>query len=299
MDERSEARADANASPGSSERQGSVSPADSHAGPATTADDETALPVLETRSLAVGYREGIDILRGIDLTVRRGAITSIIGPNGAGKSTLLRCLFGLLSPRRGDIHYAGRPIADWSSDRRKSEGIAYLPQHHSTFPHLTVEENLKVGGWLLRRDRARLRQRLDELYGLFPVLAERRSTQATNLSGGQLRQLAVAKEIVVPPHLLLVDEPSVGMAPKIAAELYDLLERLVQHGITILLVDQNIVDAVRVARRVYLLGEGRIQRSGSGRWFEAHLEDVIREMLTGETLAGETVTAESSPAPRT
>jgi branched-chain amino acid transport system ATP-binding protein len=237
--------------------------------------------MLEARELAVGYREGIDILQGVSLGVVPGAITSIIGPNGAGKSTLLRCLFGLLPPRRGDVLFEGRPIGDWSTDRRKAAGIAYLPQHNSTFPHLTVEENLKLGGWLLRKDKAGLHARLEYVYQLFPVLAERRRARATDLSGGQLRMLSVAKEMVTPPRLLLVDEPSVGMAPIVAGELYDLLVQLPSRQITVLLVDQNIADAVRIAERVYLLGEGRVQREDSGAWFQANLEDVIRQMLQG------------------
>jgi ABC-type branched-subunit amino acid transport system ATPase component len=237
--------------------------------------------MLEARELAVGYREGIDILQGVSLGVVPGAITSIIGPNGAGKSTLLRCLFGLLPPRRGDVLFEGRSIGDWSTDRRKAAGIAYLPQHNSTFPHLTVEENLKLGGWLLRTDKAGLHERLEYVYQLFPVLAERRRARATDLSGGQVRMLSVAKEMVTPPRLLLVDEPSVGMAPIVAGELYDLLVQLPSRQITVLLVDQNITDAVRIAERVYLLGEGRVQREDSGAWFQANLEDVIREMLQG------------------
>jgi ABC-type branched-subunit amino acid transport system ATPase component len=237
--------------------------------------------MLEARTLNVGYREGIDILQGISLGAQPGAITSIIGPNGAGKSTLLRCLFGLLPPRRGEVLFDGQTINDWPTDRRKAAGIAYLPQHNSTFPHLTVEENLKLGGWLLRKERARLQERLEYVFGLFPVLAERRRVRATNLSGGQLRMLSVAKEIVTPPRLLLVDEPSVGMAPRVAAELYDLLEQLPGWGITVLLVDQNITDAVRIAQQVYLIGEGRVQREGTGAWFHTHIEDVIREMLQG------------------
>ena len=241
----------------------------------------TPAALLEVRDLAVGYRAGIDILRGVSLSVAEGVITSIIGANGAGKSTLLRCLFGLLSPRQGTVFYDGQLIVGWSTDQRKAAGIAYLPQHNSTFPQLTVEENLKLGGWLLRKDKRALNERLGYMYQLFPMLAERRQVRSTNLSGGQLRMLSVAKEIVTPSRLLLVDEPSAGMAPKIAAELYELLARLLTSGITILLVDQNITDAVAIAENVYLLGEGRVQREGSAAWFQTHIEDVIREMLQG------------------
>jgi ABC-type branched-subunit amino acid transport system ATPase component len=237
--------------------------------------------MLEARDLAVGYREGIDILRGISLSVVPDAITSIIGPNGAGKSTLLRCLFGLLPARRGRVLFEEQAIDEWPPDRRKAAGIAYLPQHNSTFPQLTVEENLKLGGWLLRKDRVKLDERIEYVYQLFPILGERRRVRATNLSGGQLRMLSVAKELVTPPRLLLVDEPSVGMAPKVAAEVYELLVQLPGWGITTLLVDQNITDAVRIAERVYLIAEGRVLREGSGVWFHTHIEDVIREMLQG------------------
>jgi ABC-type branched-subunit amino acid transport system ATPase component len=238
--------------------------------------------MLEARDLAVGYREGMDILRGISLSVVPDAITSIIGPNGAGKSTLLRCLFGLLPARSGRVLFEEQPIDEWPPDRRKAAGIAYLPQHNSTFPQLTIEENLKLGGWLLRKDRVKLEERIEYVYRLFPILRERRRVRATNLSGGQLRMLSVAKEMVTPPRLLLVDEPSVGMAPKIAAEVYELLVQLPGWGITTLLVDQNITDAVRIAERVYLIAEGRVLREGSGVWFHSHVEDVIREMLQGQ-----------------
>ncbi len=237
--------------------------------------------MLQVSNLAVGYQESIDILRGVDLSVEAGFITSIIGPNGAGKSTLLKCLFGLLPPRIGDVLFEGKSIVAQPPDWRKSAGIAYLPQHNSTFPQLNIEENLKLGGWLLRHDRKALDRRLQEIYSLFPVLRDRRKVRATNLSGGQLRMLSVAKEIVVPPRLLLVDEPSVGMAPKVATELYELLVQMPGWGITILLVDQNIVEAIAISAKVYLLGEGRIQREGEGKWFSANIEDVIREMLQG------------------
>jgi ABC-type branched-subunit amino acid transport system ATPase component len=237
--------------------------------------------VLDVEDLAVGYQTGVDILQGIDLRVEPGAITSVVGPNGAGKSTLLKCLFGLLPPRAGQVRLDGQSIGHWPPERRKAAGIAYLPQHHSTFPQLTVEENLKLGGWLLRSDRQRLQARIQELYRLFPALGDRRRTRATNLSGGQLRMLALAKEIVVPPRLLLVDEPSVGMAPNVAAEMYAFVARLPASGVGVLLVDQNIADAVQLAQRVYLVGEGRVQREGSGAWFAEHLDAVIRDMLRG------------------
>lgn len=236
---------------------------------------------LALKNVAVGYVPGIDILRSIDLESEPGRITAIIGPNGAGKSTLLRCIFGLLKQRVGELTLGNISITELSSHQRKLAGIAYVPQHHSTCPHLTVEENLRLGGWLIRKDRVTLATRLEWLYETFPVLSERRSVQATQLSGGQLRTLAVAKEMVVPPRLLLIDEPSVGMAPKVAAELYEMLARIPSLGATVLLVDQNITDAVAIADRVYLIGEGRVQREGTGKWFSENIDSVVREMLLG------------------
>ena len=237
--------------------------------------------MLEARELVCGYREGVDILQGVTVRVEEDTITSVIGANGSGKSTLLRCLFGLLPVRTGEIRFLQAALNDWTTERRKTAGMAYLPQHHSTFPQLTVEENLRLGGWLLRGDRPELNRRMEGLYELFPALAGRRHTRATLLSGGQLRMLALAKELVVPPKLILVDEPSVGMAPNVANEMYAFLERLPAEGVTVLLVDQNIADAVRLAKHVYMLGEGKVQRQGSGPWFVDHLDEVVADMLRG------------------
>jgi ABC-type branched-subunit amino acid transport system ATPase component len=243
--------------------------------------------LLSTRDLAVGYREGIDILRDLTVDVPSLGITAVIGPNGAGKSTLLKTLFGLLEPRRGTVTFDGGDLAGRTSDQRKAAGLAYLPQHHSTFPHLTIEENLRLGAWVLRRDAAAVRERLDYVYRLFPLLAERRRARATTLSGGQLRQLAVAKEIIVPARLLLVDEPSVGMAPNVAATLYEQLVGLSESGVAILLVDQNLIEAVRLANLVYLVRDGRVARTGSGSWFAANLESVVAEMLNPAIESGD------------
>lgn len=238
-------------------------------------------PTLELSGLAVGYTPGIDILRRIDMSVDAGSVTTIIGPNGAGKSTLLRCIFGMLPRRRGDLKFEGTPVSTPTPEKQKLSGIAYVPQHHSTCAQLTIEENLQLGGWLIRKDKKILKRRIDELYQRFPVLAERRKVLATQLSGGQLRTLAVAKELVAAPRLLLVDEPSVGMSPKVAQDLYQMLVGLRDTGVTVLLVDQNITDAATISDKVYLIAEGEVKREGSGKWFSENIEFVIREMLAG------------------
>lgn len=238
-------------------------------------------PVLSVTGLRAGYLPEVDILRGIDLEAVPRAVTTVVGPNGAGKSTLLKAVFGLVPVRAGAVRLDGQDITRWPPHRCKLAGLAYVPQAASTFPQLTVEENLRLGGWLLRSQPAELRRRLEWVYETFPVLADLRRARATLLSGGQLRMLAVAKELVVPPRVLLVDEPTAGLAPKVAAEVYELLSRLTELGITILLVDQNVIESVKIACRCYLIAEGRVVRSESGRWFLQNLPQVIREMLQG------------------
>jgi branched-chain amino acid transport system ATP-binding protein len=245
----------------------------------------TSGPILRVTGLRAGYLPGVDILRGIDLEAQAAAVTTVIGPNGAGKSTLLKAIFGLVPPRAGEVWFDGQFINGWQPHRCKLAGLAYVPQAGSTFPQLTVEENLRLGGWVLRSRPAELRRRLEWVYETFPVLADLRRARATLLSGGQLRMLAVAKELVVPPKALLVDEPTAGLAPKVAAEVYGLLTRLTGLGITVLLVDQNVVESVKIASGCYLVAEGRVIRSGSGRWFLENLQQIVTEMLRGRTEA--------------
>ncbi len=238
-------------------------------------------PTLAVERVVAGYHEEIDILNDLTLAAAPRRITAVIGPNGAGKSTLLRVVFGLLAPRAGRVVFDGREIQGLSPDERKRAGIAYLPQGPSTFPQMTVEETLHVGGWTIRHDRAGLRERLARVYELFPALAELRRARAAVLSGGQLRMLSLAKELVVPPSLLLVDEPTAGLAPRVAEDVYGLLERSRDLGITVLLVDQNITEAVRISDYVYLIGMGRVQREGARAVFEADLREIVREALVG------------------
>jgi ABC-type branched-subunit amino acid transport system ATPase component len=231
--------------------------------------------------VVAGYHPGIDILD--DLTIRAASrrITAVIGPNGAGKSTLLRVVFGLLHPRAGGVVFDDRELRGLTPFERKRLGIGYVPQGPSTFPQMTVEENLLVGGWTIRGDRAALRQRLAHMYDLFPALAGARRARATVLSGGQLRMLSIAKEMVAMPSLLLVDEPTAGLAPRAAAEVYDLLQRSRALGITVLLVDQNISEAVAVADDVYLIVMGRVEREGPREMFARDLQAIIQETLVG------------------
>ena len=216
---------------------------------------------LEAREINVGYREGIDILQGLSLTVVPGAITSIIGPNGAGKSTLLKCLFGLLEVRQGDVLYDGQSIAGWPPDRRKAAGIAYLPQHHSTFPHLTVEENLKLGAYVVH-DRAKRNQALERVYGYFPVLKEKRQQLSGTLSGGQLQMVCIGRGLMSSPKMIMLDEPSAALAPQIVMDIFRIIHRITRDGMTVLMVEQNVRMALLLASYGYVIKDGVIHIEG-------------------------------------
>ena len=238
--------------------------------------------LLEIADLHAGYVSGVDILQGLSLAVERGSVTVVIGPNGAGKSTLLRTIFGLLKPQRGRIQFAGREIGGHGPAAVKALGIGYVPQEVNVFPLLTVEENLRMGGWILRHDRPAFARALERVFAAFPVLAARRHEPAGALSGGQGRMLSVAREMMTAPTLMLVDEPTAGLAPGLVVQVYDLLHAARQGGSTILLVDQNVEDAVRRADYVYLVDLGRVRAHGPAREFPLErVSALIREALLG------------------
>jgi len=237
--------------------------------------------LLELRSVVGGYVEGIDILNGVELTVEAGSLTGIIGPNGAGKSTLLKTVFGFLHPRGGRIAFDGRDISADVPHVIKRLGIGYVPQGTNTFPQLTVHENLQLGAWVFRRDAARVTQMLERAYAAFPRLAEKRSLRATGLSGGEAKMLSIAKEMVTDPRLLLIDEPSAGLSPKITEQVYSQLLAARARGLTILLVDQNIAKAVEISDYLYMLEMGTVRRAGPRQPFVDQLRELIRDALLG------------------
>ncbi|HUK08565.1 MAG TPA: ABC transporter ATP-binding protein [Stellaceae bacterium] len=239
--------------------------------------------ILTIDGLHAAYQSGIDILQGLWLEVAAKSLTLIIGPNGAGKSTLLRAVFGLLKPHQGTIDFQGRAIVGLDPSAIKALGISYVPQEINTFPHLTVEENLRMGGWTFRRDKARLKRQLERAYEIFPALAPRRRVRAGELSGGQGRMLSVAREMMTEPALMLVDEPTAGLAPNLVDQVYALLLTARESiGATILLVDQNIEDAVRHADHIYMVNLGRIKAAGPAREFSTErISALIQECLLG------------------
>jgi branched-chain amino acid transport system ATP-binding protein len=209
-------------------------------------------------SVVYGNRRALD---GITLTVDAGEIVTLLGANGSGKSTTLRAISGLVRPARGRIVYEGRDITGWPADAIVAAGIGHVPEGREIFGAFTVEENLLVGGHTVPT--SVLAARLDEAFALFPVLRQRSSQRAGTLSGGEQQMLAIARALVARPRLLLLDEPSLGLAPRLAREIFHTIERINAAGTTVLLVEQNARRALRLACRGYVLETGRLVASGS------------------------------------
>ena len=239
--------------------------------------------LLSVTDVHAGYLPGVDILRGLSLEARANEITLVIGPNGAGKSTLLRTVFAFLAPNQGSIAFAARSTAGLRPSDLKAAGISYVTQDINSFPGLTVEDNLRMGAWVFRRDGERLRRQLERAYATFPPLAEKRHVRAGELSGGQGRMLSVARELMTEPQLLLVDEPTAGLAPNLVEQVYDILLTAKQaSGVAILLVEQNVEQALPLADHLYLLNLGRVKAEGPGRDFDnTRVRALIQECLLG------------------
>ena len=239
--------------------------------------------LLSVADVHAGYLPGVDILRGLSLEAQANEITLVIGPNGAGKSTLLRTVFAFLAPSLGSITFRERKTAGLRPSDLKAAGISYVTQDINSFPGLTVEENLRMGAWVFRRDAARLQRQLERVYATFPALAEKRRARAGELSGGQGRMLSVAREMMTEPQLLLVDEPTAGLAPNLVEQVYEILLVTKQaSGVAILLVEQNVEQALPLADQLYLLNLGRVKAQGRGHEFDnARVRALIQECLLG------------------
>ena len=235
--------------------------------------------MLSAHNIVAGYVDEIDILQNVSIDVEQERITSVIGPNGSGKSTLMRVICGFLEPKSGQVSWDGADLTGRPSHDMAGLGICYLPQERTVFPHLTVEQNIRLGGWTFRGDKARIGRELERVYGLFPLMRERRRSRAGDLSGGMQKILEVARGLMIGPRILVCDEPTVGLAPIIAREVYDTLERLRADGLTILLVDQNVREAIRVGDRVYVLEVGRNKVNGTKSEFETDLHGMIKDWL--------------------
>lgn len=224
--------------------------------------------MLEVNDLHVGYYKDLNILQGVSIQAREAQITVVLGANGVGKSTLLKAIYGFIQPSQGEILVDGTEITDLSSHELVHQGVSYIPQRQSVFPYMTVEENLELGAWSFRDDTARVQQRLEENYERFPILRERRRSPAGELSGGMQRMVELGRVMMTRPKLILVDEPTAGLAVMLANDIYQLLVDLKNEGITVLLVDQNIRQAIKIADYVYVLELGRNRHEGPREEFD-------------------------------
>ena len=212
--------------------------------------------LLEVRDAVAGYGGGPAILDGAALTVREGQIECMIGPNGAGKSTLLKAIVVILPLRKGEIRFRGERIDGLQPHEILRKGICFVPQERALFPRMTVRENLRMGGYVLD-DRSELERRIDEVLGRFPILRERASQLAGTLSGGQQQMLSMARTIIVRPTIVMLDEPSLGLAPKIVVQMFEIIKMLRAEGITVLLVEQNALMGLKNADWGVVLDLGR------------------------------------------
>ncbi|MGP7816927.1 ABC transporter ATP-binding protein [Niallia sp. 01092] len=217
------------------------------------------------------YYGNIQALKGVTMEVKEGEIVTLIGANGAGKSTLLKTLSGLLKPKSGTIHYLGKSIAGKAAQSIVKAGISHVPEGRRVFANMTVEENLELGAYL-RKDAAEIRKDLNRVYEIFPRLLERKKQASGTLSGGEQQMLAMGRAIMARPKLLLLDEPSMGLAPLFVKTIFKVIEEINKNGTTVLLVEQNANMALSIADRAYVIETGRVVLSGTAEELQASEE---------------------------
>jgi len=234
---------------------------------------------LEVKNVTAGYQKEIPVLRGVSIKADKAKVTVIIGPNGSGKSTLLKVIYGFIKPVKGNILYDGHDITGLEPSRMIAQGIAYLLQGRSVFSKMLVAENLQLGGWIMRNRSGAIREALEVQYNKYPVLKEKKNSKAGELSGGQQKVVEISRSMIAKPRTILLDEPTAGLAPKVAEEVYKEVNTLKKEGFTILLVDQNVRKAVSLADYVYVLELGKNEQEGPGEEFAANLDAVIKGWL--------------------
>ncbi len=218
--------------------------------------------MLAVQDLVVNYG-AIQAVKGVSFNVQRGEIVTLIGANGAGKSTLLRTISGLMRPTHGTITYLDQPIQKVAAPKIVRNGISQVPEGRHIFPGLSVQENLQMGAFI-RRDHAALAQAYEDVYQYFPILKKRRHQDAATLSGGEQQMLAMGRALMAHPQLILLDEPSMGLAPIFINEIFDIIRAINQAGTTVLLIEQNAKQVLKIADRGYVLASGQVKLSGSG-----------------------------------
>ena len=233
--------------------------------------------VLEVRALDAGYGD-VQLLSGLSLKVEQGEIVTLLGSNGAGKTTTLRCICGIVKPRQGEVLYKGAPLTGVRANERAGRGIALVPEGRELWPQLTVRENLELGAYH-GRARANAVATLDRVHQLFPRLLERKSQLAGSLSGGEQQMCAIGRALMSEPSLLLLDEPSLGLAPIVVEQMFDVIRQLHASGMTILLVEQNLAAALQIATRGYVIETGQVKLQGTAE--ELRSDPKIRSAYLG------------------
>lgn len=222
----------------------------------------SATPILQVKDLAVSYGH-IEAVKGIDLTLNEGEITALVGANGAGKSTALLAISGLLKPQRGQVLFGRQDLTRLSPHKIVQSGVVQVAEGRATLTTLSIAENLALGAYT-RKDKANIAKDLDWVYSLFPVLQRRKDGLAGNLSGGEQQMLAIGRALMAKPRVLLLDEPSMGLAPLLVQEIFRIVQEINRTGLTILLVEQNVRQALRIAQHGYVLETGKIVLADSG-----------------------------------
>ena len=233
--------------------------------------------ILEADKITAGYTTEVNILYDVDIRLKSGQIVSVIGPNGAGKSTLLKTIFGILKPSNGNIRLKDEDITGLKPDKVAQKGISYVPQVDNVFPSLTIQENLEMGAFIREDDYS---QRLNEIYELFPVLGERKKQKAGQLSGGQRQMVAMGRALMLDPQVLLLDEPSAGLSPKLVDMIFEKIMDVNKTGVSMIIVEQNAREALKMADHGYVLAMGRNVLDDTGQALLAN-EEVGRLYLGG------------------
>ena len=210
--------------------------------------------ILQAENITAGYTTEVNILYDVGIRLTSGQIVSVIGPNGAGKSTLLKTIFGILKPTNGKISLKDEDITGLKPDKVANKGISYVPQVDNVFPSLTIQENLEMGAFIRNDDYS---QRLNEIYDLFPILGDRRKQKAGQLSGGQRQMVAMGRALMVDPQVLLLDEPSAGLSPKLVEMIFEKIRAINKTGVSMIIVEQNAREALKMADHGYVLAMGR------------------------------------------
>ncbi|MBU9789819.1 ABC transporter ATP-binding protein [Lentilactobacillus sp. TOM.63] len=218
--------------------------------------------LLQVNDLVVNYGV-INAVKGVSFEINEGEIVSLIGANGAGKSTILKTISGLLKPKRGKIIYENKEIQSQKAPKVVAEGISQVPEGRHIFSGLSVMENLQMGSFLVK-DRSKIKQTFDEVFERFPILKQRKNQDAATLSGGEQQMLAMGRALMANPKLILLDEPSMGLAPIFINEIFDIIKEINKQGTTVLLIEQNAKKALSIADRGYVLSTGKVQLTGTG-----------------------------------